>query len=327
MLFLDSTKEMIESADQKYEVVHQEYMKCLTDINNRLLEFRGSRKSLNSSRSSSVVSLLQHPCNTPQEIQSATYTSQEVGKTSSPMSNIGNPSVHQSLIDPPNNDIMHSLALPPCDIDVFEGDFQSWPTFRDLFSTVYINNSRLSDIERLCHLTRKTSGEAREIISRFPLTHRSFGLAWKALKDNYDNPRLLVHNQFKILFALPILQNESASGLKTLQRGINACLSAMSIYDIRTENWDPFLVFLCLQRLPKITQTLWEQSVKDKSAISLWIDLDSFLTERIRTLMCLHDMRGSEQATKSVVKKVQTHMTKSKSSDNFKSPQNSSCIL
>ena len=191
-----------------------------------------------------------------------------------------------------NENSSHRLNLPPCDIEVFNGDFLSWPTFRDLFSAIYINNSSITDIERLCHLNNKTSGDAHEIVSKFTLTHKNFNLAWSALFSTYDNPRILVNHQLKLLFDLPVLDKETSAGLKKLQRGINGCISSMSNYDVSTKDWDPILVFLCLQRLPRNCVVLWEKSIKNKSTLSSWKDLDHFLTERIQTLTCLRDIRG-----------------------------------
>ena len=219
----------------------------------------------------------------------------------------------------PDDNFCHNLTLPPCDTDVFEGDYLSWPTFRDLFTAVYINNSRLSKIERLCHLVRKTSGEAREIVSKCPLTNQGFDVAWQNLSKAYENPRMLVNNQLKSLFGLPFLDKETSSDLKSLQRGINACLTAMSIYDISTNSWDPIIVFICIQRLPTSTVCLWEQSVKDKSALSLWKDLDLFLTERIQTLDCLRDLKGTEYVN-STEQKSTAHSTNATFA-------NSSCVL
>ena len=73
--------------------------------------------------------------------------------------------------------------LPPCDTDSFKGGYNAWPTFRDLFTAIYIQNSKLSNVEKLFHLTQKTTGEARDIISHVPLTNDGFGLAWKHLTD------------------------------------------------------------------------------------------------------------------------------------------------
>ncbi|XP_058976757.1 uncharacterized protein LOC131801808 [Musca domestica] len=327
MTSVETSKEEIDAVDQKYHASFQLYLRCQAAINRKLDQFKRTRSSsINSSVSGSVASLLETPGETlqksPNPIMPKTSVETRTQLNVSNQASLENPSQIQTPLTSivgnssasfrtldyvSNSDVVHNLALPPCDTDVFEGDFHSWPTFRDLFTAVYINNARLSDIERLCHLVRKTTGEAREIVSKFPLTNRSFAPAWKALIETYDNPRLLVHNQLKVLFDIPVLYSETSSGLKTIQRGINGFLTSMAIYDVKTEKWDPFIVFLCLQRLPKITQTLWEQSVKDKSSLSSWKDLDAFLTERIRTLMCLHDMRGTDQSKRFCNRQVQAH--------------------
>ncbi|XP_065370916.1 uncharacterized protein LOC135963067 [Calliphora vicina] len=53
------------------------------------------------------------------------------------------------------------ITLPPCDTEVFHGDYQSWPTFRDMFTALYRNSKRLSPVEKMCHLIKKTQGEAQ----------------------------------------------------------------------------------------------------------------------------------------------------------------------
>lgn len=141
---------------------------------------------------------------------------------------------------------------------------------------------------------RKTSGESREIVSKFPLTNIRFSIAWKALTEAYDNTRILVNDQLKKLISIPTLEHETSSGLKNIQRGIRPCLSQMSVNKLDTKRWDPILVFLYIQRLPNLTVTLWEQNVKNKAAMSSWEDMDFFLTERIQTLTCLHDLKSTE---------------------------------
>ena len=78
-----------------------------------------------------------------------------------------------SPVNIPHNseNVSHHLMLPPCDVDTFIEDYISWPSFRDLFTALYINSSRLSNIERLCHLLRRTEDEARDIVSKCALSH------------------------------------------------------------------------------------------------------------------------------------------------------------
>ncbi|XP_041673591.1 mucin-5AC-like [Drosophila eugracilis] len=89
-------------------------------------------------------------------------------------------------------------------------------------------------------------------------------------------------------FRLPPYQ-----ALKDLQSTIQGCLIALAYSDISTENWDCLLVFLCTSRLPKVTLSLWEQSLSSKSDIPTWDEMNTFLGDRYRTLEAIEDMKSS----------------------------------
>jgi len=64
--------------------------------------------------------------------------------------------------------ISSGCRLPPCDTEVFTGNYLRWPTFRYMFTAIYINNPRLTSVEKLFHLNAKTSGDAHTIVSNPP---------------------------------------------------------------------------------------------------------------------------------------------------------------
>ncbi|XP_073811801.1 uncharacterized protein [Musca autumnalis] len=111
-----------------------------------------------------------------------------------------------------------SVAVPPCDTEVFYGDYASWPSFRDLFTAIYATNKKLSPVEKLYHLFQKTAGEAREINRHIPMTSDGFTLAWDNLRNQYENKRILINSQLRILFNLAQCGQETAGCLKKLQR-------------------------------------------------------------------------------------------------------------
>ncbi|XP_037811016.1 uncharacterized protein LOC119603147 [Lucilia sericata] len=186
----------------------------------------------------------------------------------------------------------YSFHLPPVEIETFHGDYASWPTFRDMFTAV-VSNTRASNVGKLFFLTRKTTGEAREIVQKSPLTNQGFDLAWSNLCSRYENRRILVNGQLKILFNLKASHSESGNALKQLQGDINSCISILKLYNIDVESWDPIFVFLCTSKLPENTLTLWEQQLKDKTSIPKWLELNEFLTNRYRTLESVSEIRGS----------------------------------
>lgn len=185
--------------------------------------------------------------------------------------------------------------LPPVDTEIFDGDYLRWPTFRDLFTAIYVHNPRLTPVEMLFHLNAKTSGEAKSIVAKSPLTHEGFTSAWEALVDRFENKRLLVNSQLKVLFNLTEITSESGAALKELQGTIQGCLTALTHSQISIENWDCLLVFLCSTKLPKLTLSLWEQSLTKKAEIPSWAEMNTFLSERYRTLEAIEDVKASNK--------------------------------
>ncbi|KAH8315503.1 hypothetical protein KR074_004723, partial [Drosophila pseudoananassae] len=86
---------------------------------------------------------------------------------------------------------------------------------------------------------------------------------------------------------------ESGVALKELQATIQSCLTALEMSSINVQAWDCLLVFMISSKLPKVTLSMWEQSVHNKAEIPTWKELDNFLTERHRTLEAIDDVRPS----------------------------------
>ena len=58
----------------------------------------------------------------------------------------------------------------------------------------------------------------------------NFKLAWDALKNRYENTRVLVYKQMKYFFGIHGAQNESAKALRLIQHGINDNLSILKSF-------------------------------------------------------------------------------------------------
>ncbi|XP_073835839.1 uncharacterized protein [Musca autumnalis] len=183
--------------------------------------------------------------------------------------------------------------LPPCDTDTFRGGYSEWPTFRDLFTAIYIKGTNLSNVERLFHLTKKTAGEAREIISHVPLTNDGFELAWRNLTDRYENKRMQVNEQVKILFNLPGVSADSSQTIQKLQRTVNSCLQTLEVLEVDVKGWDPLLIYLCSTKLPRSFLEEFENSLSDCKNLPKWDQFDSFLTTKFKTMESVGNIKPS----------------------------------
>ncbi|XP_059217400.1 uncharacterized protein LOC131994647 [Stomoxys calcitrans] len=196
--------------------------------------------------------------------------------------------------DSPSN--FSAIKVPPCDTQEFEGSYEEWPSFRDIFTAVYINHHKLSPVQKLYHLRLKVKGPAAGIVRKYQLCAENFELAWEALRSRYENKRILVDNQLKVLLNLKSITSESSDSLQRIQTTINDCLAALRTQDISTRDWDPLLVYLCSTKLPHETLSLWEQSLKSHRELPKWAEMDRFLSDRyevVERLNSIHGTRGS----------------------------------
>jgi len=58
----------------------------------------------------------------------------------------------QAIETQSQNVTSYGCRLPPINTEVFSGYYLSWPTFRDLFITIYIDNLSLTSGKKLFHL-------------------------------------------------------------------------------------------------------------------------------------------------------------------------------
>ncbi|XP_055840419.1 uncharacterized protein LOC129908125 [Episyrphus balteatus] len=187
----------------------------------------------------------------------------------------------------------HNIKVPACDTQEFHGNYLQWPSFRDMFTAVYINHSKLSDVQKLFHLRAKTKDQAFDIVNKFGLTDHNFQLAWNALKDQYENKRILVNNQIQILLTQKQIFVESSKDIKSLQSNINDAIIALKSYEINVDSWNAILIFLCASRLPDKTLNLFESSLVKPTEIPTWEQMNTFLSNRYRVLESVSEMKQS----------------------------------
>ena len=77
-------------------------------------------------------------------------------------------------------------------------------------------------------------------------------------------------------------------------RDIKNSISALRMHDIDISNWDPIFVYLWSTKLPVLTSSLWEQTIRDKIQIPKLKDLDDFLTSRFQSLETIYGLWNFE---------------------------------
>lgn len=87
-----------------------------------------------------------------------------------------------------------NVKLPKISLPVFDGNYQNWITFYDLFSTLIHNNDTLSNIEKFQYLLSSLTSHALTLLKGIPITAQNYEIAFKTLIDRYQNRRLLANS-------------------------------------------------------------------------------------------------------------------------------------
>ena len=188
-----------------------------------------------------------------------------------------------------SKELSSEIKLPHIQIPIFSGKYEDWSSFRDLFTSMIVNNESLSDVQKLFYLKSQVSGDAERLIKHINVTAVNFLTAWKTLKDRYENKRVLVNVHIKKLLAQTKVTFDSAQAVKTLLDTTQECVAALNNLEIDTNSWDPILVHIISQKMSTECVQLWEQSLSSKTDVPTFQELISFLDARFRTLEAVRD--------------------------------------
>jgi len=177
---------------------------------------------------------------------------------------------------------IQSLILPRIEIPKFDGNIIEWCSFRDMFISLVHNNEHYTDIERFHYLLCYLLGPALTIVKAVPLAAENYSIAWNALKDRYDNKRLLVTAHIEKLFAFAPLTKESPASLSLFVNTFRE--NASAIQALGVSDFAGFLLFYIGSRvIDPMTRRLFEATVAKNQIPDLNSLLD-FVSQRCNIL-------------------------------------------
>lgn len=179
--------------------------------------------------------------------------------------------------DPPED-----FKLPRIQIPKFDGSFNKWPEFRDLYIAMIHSKKTMANVQKMQYLKANLEKEAADIIRHLSITELNYEIAWKLIDKRFNNKKMLVSNYLNRLFKQSVIQTEHSGELKKLLDGTKEMLVSLENLGQPTEHWGSIIVFIVTQRLPPETYRLWEESSGEE--FSDMEKLESFLEIRFRTL-------------------------------------------
>ncbi|XP_069356096.1 uncharacterized protein [Maniola hyperantus] len=180
----------------------------------------------------------------------------------------------------------NEVQLPSIKLPSFNGKYNEWQSFHDLFGSLIHNNSNLKSVQKLHYLKSCLSGEPENLLRNLPITDANYEEAWLLLKRRYDNKRLNCNAVLKSLFSIKQTSHESAGALKLILDTTLSCLNQLKNLGIDVRSWDSFLIYLVVSKLDVESHKQWETQMSHLSPDEMptWNKLAEFLEAKIRAL-------------------------------------------
>lgn len=97
------------------------------------------------------------------------------------------------------------IRLPPLSISSFDGDYNDWTSFYDLFLCSVHNNNSLKKVQKMQYLKSLLKDEALQLVRHLPVTDANYDIAWKKLETRYNKKDHLVQQLIKKFMDQPAM--------------------------------------------------------------------------------------------------------------------------
>ena len=119
-------------------------------------------------------------------------------------------------LDPQIIERRDKIKLSTVQIPTFDGQYEHWICFRDLFNDMIYKESSISNVEKMQFLKTLVKGEAQQLIQHLSVCDANYKTEWEALNQRFNNKRLLVNTYLEKIFKQVQIQQESSDDIKKL---------------------------------------------------------------------------------------------------------------
>uniref|UniRef100_A0A182YSJ1 Uncharacterized protein n=1 Tax=Anopheles stephensi TaxID=30069 RepID=A0A182YSJ1_ANOST len=145
-------------------------------------------------------------------------------------------------------------------IPSFDGKVENWPKFRTMFEDIVVRSNE-SDAMKLHHLDKALIGDASGWITAKIIQDNNFHQTWKQLKDQFENPRVIVDTHLAGLLELKPIPKRNHKDLMELVKTIHRHIGGLEYQGIQVDAMSGLLLTkIITARLDDQTLQLWERA-------------------------------------------------------------------
>lgn len=130
-------------------------------------------------------------------------------------------------IAPNSSNGSYSRRLPRIKLTKFSGNYVQWNHFRDLFTSMIMDNNKLSAVEKFNYLKMSLTGELSQLLKNVLISGENLIRCLDTLVTYYKNKQILIDAKLLVLFAIRKVKIKSASDLKRLLADVKEALGLL----------------------------------------------------------------------------------------------------
>jgi len=152
------------------------------------------------------------------------------------------------------------IKLPEASLLSFDGNYESWLSFKNAFNCMIGSQSDLSDVDKLQYLKSALIGEAANKIRILKIDGVNYTKAWDLLEKSYEVKRILISRHLASILNLPMLEKESTSGLSKLADDVQQHVASLNTLNVHVSS--EMIVHILENKLPKSALERWETTLE-----------------------------------------------------------------
>lgn len=213
----------------------------------------------------------------------------------------------------------NGAKLPPIQLKPFDGKFEEWVGFKDLFLAL-MKKYRGDEVEKLSHLRNHVRGEALDLIKHLSIRNGNYDTALELLTAQFENPSAVIDSHLRTFRDIPQITHTSPKSIRYAITTTQGCLAAIRELGIMTETWDPKIVFDLKEKLDFKLRDKWEEERKGSHTPTTLNEFIKFLSIRHRVIISMpipvKINPSASRALKTLVNMDESTTTKTIETDN-----------
>ncbi|XP_018314293.1 uncharacterized protein, partial [Mycetomoellerius zeteki] len=216
-----------------------------------------------------------------------------------------------------------AVRLPTIELPKFDGNYEHWIPFRDLFESLIASNALIPPVQKLHYLRSALVSDAAKVIAPIEITNDNYKIAWDLLRQRFENKKLITHQLIQTLLDLPSITKESHADLRQLVDNVSQITQNLAKLGQRVEHFAIWVIHIILPKIDKGSRREWEFK---RSEVEEFPTLNEFITFLISRSACLEAVsRANRNAQPASDNNKTTHGHGKNTSKSYIASNNSSC--